>query len=146
MILQPQTSQLDTSTPGQVIAYGSSILNSSPVYAPNIDIRSANTVVVTPSGQTVVIGGLIGNTKAVNVTKVPFLGDIPLIGNLFKLTTKSAQKQELLIFVTPHIVEAPSKLAMMSSTETQGSEMMTNSSISEQELDQYLDRLPVKKN
>ena len=146
MILQPQTSQLDTSTPGQVIAYGSSILNSSPVYAPNIDIRSANTVVVTPSGQTVVIGGLIGNTKAANVSKVPFLGDIPLIGNLFKLTTKSAQKQELLIFVTPHIVEAPSKLAMMSSTETQKSDLMTNSSISEQELDQYLDRLPVKKN
>lgn len=126
-----------------MIAYGSSIINSSPVYAPNIDIRSANTVVVTPSGQTVVIGGLIGNTKAANVTKVPFLGDIPLIGNLFKLTTKNAQKQELLIFVTPHIVEAPSKLAGMSSAETQRSEMMTNS-ISEQELDRYLDRLPVK--
>ncbi|HEY5233290.1 MAG TPA: hypothetical protein VIK35_07155 [Verrucomicrobiae bacterium] len=145
MILEPQTSQLDTSTPGQVIAYGSSIINSSPVYAPNIDIRSANTVVVTPSGQTVVIGGLIGNTKSANTTKIPFLGDIPLIGNLFKATTKSAQKQELLIFVTPHIVEAPSKLAMMSSTETQRSDLMTNS-ISEQELDRYLDRLPVKKN
>ena len=146
MILQPQTSQLDTSTPGQVIAYGSSLINSSPVYAPNIDVRSANTVVVTPSGKTVVIGGLIGNTKSENVSKIPFLGDIPLIGNLFKQTTKSAQKQELLIFVTPHIVEAPSKLAMMSGTETQGSEMMTNSSISEQELDRYLDRLPVKQN
>jgi general secretion pathway protein D len=145
MILQPQTSQLDTSTPGQVIAYGSSILNSSPVYAPNIDIRSANTVVVTPSGQTVVIGGLIGNTKAANVSKIPFLGDIPLIGNLFKQTTKSAQKQELLIFVTPHIVEAPSKLTAMSSAETQRSDLMTNS-ISEQELDRYLDRLPVKQN
>jgi general secretion pathway protein D len=144
MILQPQTSELDTSTPGQVIAYGSSYINSSPVYAPNIDIRSANTVVVTPTGQTVVIGGLIGNTKSVNVTKIPFLGDIPLIGDLFKQTTKSAQKQELLIFVTPHIVEAPLQLAMMSSTETQRSDLMTNS-ISEQELDRYLDRLPVKK-
>ncbi len=144
MILQPQTSQLDTSTPGQVIAYGSSFLNSSPVYAPNIDIRSANTVVVTPDGQTVVIGGLIGNTKSQNESKVPFLGDIPLIGNLFKETTKSAEKQELLIFVTPHIVEAPSQLAMMSSGETRQSELMTNS-ISEQELDQYLERIPVKK-
>jgi len=145
MILQPQTSQLDSSTPGQVIAYGSSFLNSSPVYAPNIDIRSANTVVVTPSGQTVVIGGLIGNTKSSNESKIPFFGDIPLIGNLFKETTKSAEKQELLIFVTPHIVEAPSQLAMMSSGETHQSELMTNS-ISEQELDQYLERIPVKKN
>jgi len=145
MILQPQTSQLDTSTPGQVITYGSSFLQSSPVYAPNIDIRSANTVVVTPDGQTVVIGGLIGNTKSSNESKVPFLGDIPLLGNLFKETTKSAEKQELLIFVTPHIVEAPSQLAMMSSKETRQSELMTNS-ISEQELDQYLERIPVKKN
>jgi general secretion pathway protein D len=145
MILQPQTSQLDTSTPGQVIAYGSSFLNSSPVYAPNIDIRSANTVVVTPDGQTVVIGGLIGNTKSSNESKIPFLGDIPLFGNLFKETTKSAEKQELLIFVTPHIVEAPSQLASLSTTETQRSELMTNS-ISEQELDQYLERIPVKKN
>jgi len=144
MILQPQTSQLDTSTPGQVIAYGSSFLNSSPVYAPNIDIRSANTVVVTPDGQTVVIGGLIGNTKSSNESKIPFLGDIPLVGNLFKQSTKSAEKQELLIFVTPHIVEAPSQLASLSTTETQRSELMTNS-ISEQELDQYLERIPVGK-
>ena len=64
MILQPQDSSVDTSTPGQIIAYGSSLLGSSPVYAPNINITSANTVVVTPNGQTVVIGGLISNTKS----------------------------------------------------------------------------------
>jgi general secretion pathway protein D len=142
MILQPETTAVDTSTPGQVIAGGS--LFSSPVFAPNIDVRSANTVVVTPDGQTVVIGGLIGNTKSSNESKVPFLGDIPVLGNLFKEKTKSDDKQELLIFLTPHIVEAPSQLAMMSSTETQKSELMTNS-VSEQELDQYLDRIPVKK-
>jgi general secretion pathway protein D len=145
MILQPQTSELDTSTPGQVIAYGSSFLQSSPVYAPNIDIRSANTVVITPDGQTVVIGGLIGNTKSANESRVPFLGSIPLLGSLFKQTTKSNAKQELLIFLTPHIIEAPSQLAMMSSMETHQSELITNS-ISEQELDQYLERVPVKKN
>ena len=142
MILQPSTSAIDTSTPGQVIAGGS--LFSSAVFAPNINIRSANTVVVTPDGQTVVIGGLIGNTKSSSESKVPFLGDIPLLGNLFKETTKSAEKQELLIFLTPHIVEAPSQLAMMSSTETHNSMMITNS-ISEQELDQFLERVPVKK-
>ncbi len=144
MILQPQTSEVDLSTPGQVIVPASGLFSSS-VTAPNINIRSANTVVVTPDGQTVVIGGLIGNNNASNESKVPFLGDIPLLGNLFKEKTKSGSKQELLIFLTPHIVEAPSQLSAMSSTETHRSDMITNS-ISEQELDQYLERVPVKTN
>jgi general secretion pathway protein D len=145
MVLNPQTSQLDTSTPGQVITYGSSFLNSSPVYAPNIDIDSANTVVITPDGQTVVIGGLISNTKSSNTSKVPILGDIPLLGNLFKLNTKAATKQELLIFLTPHIVDMPSQLATLSGNEMNQSSLITNS-VSEQELDQFLERVPVKKN
>jgi general secretion pathway protein D len=145
MILQPQTSQLDTSTPGQVITYGSSLLNSSPVYAPNINIRSANTDIITPDGQTAVIGGLISNTKSVSATKIPLLGDIPLLGNLFKANSKAAAKEELLIFVTPHIVAAPSQLAMLSGSETRQSDLITNS-VSEQELDQFLERVPVKKN
>jgi type II secretory pathway component GspD/PulD (secretin) len=128
-----------------VITYGSSFLNSSPVYAPNIDIQSANTVVVTPDGQTVVIGGLISNQKSSGETKVPILGDIPLLGNLFKASTRQAQKQELLIFLTPHIVAAPSQLAMLSGNETRQAPMITNS-VSEQELDQFLERVPVKKN
>jgi len=143
MILQPQTSQVDPN-PGQVIVPAGSVL-SSDVRAPNINIRSANTVVITPDGQTVVIGGLIGNTKASSESKVPFLGDIPVLGNLFKFKSKQDQNSELLIFVTPHIVQAPSQLAMMSSRETHQSGLMTNS-ISEQELDQYLERVPVKRN
>ena len=145
MILQPQTSAVDTSTPGQVIAYGSSLVGSSPVYAPNINIRSANTVIVTPDAQTVVIGGLISNTKSSNESKVPFLGDIPILGNLFKESIKSNTKDELLIFLTPHIVVAPSQLAALSSSETRQSLLITNS-ISEQELDRFLERVPLKKN
>ena len=61
MILEPQITSIDTSTPGQVIEGGSLI--SSAVYAPNLNKRSANTVVVTPDGQPVVIGGLIANDK-----------------------------------------------------------------------------------
>jgi general secretion pathway protein D len=145
MILQPQTSEIDSSTPGQVITYGSSILNSSPVYAPNINIRSANTVVITPDGQPVVIGGLISNNKSTSSTKIPFLGDIPLLGNFFKATSKAGNKEELLIFLTPHIVEAPSQLAALSGGEMRQSALITNS-VSEQELDQFLERVPVKKN
>ena len=141
MILQPQTTAVDTSTPGQQIV-GSSLFSGA-VYAPNINKRSANTVVVTPDGQPVVIGGLIDNEKSSNDSKVPILGDIPLLGQLFKFSAKSNQKRELLIFLTPHIVQMPSQLAALSANETQQAQMITNS-ISEQELDRFLERLPVK--
>ena len=142
MILQPQITSIDTSTPGQVIEGGSII--SSAVYAPNINKRSANTVVVTPDGQPVVIGGLISNEKSVNDSKIPILGDIPLLGQLFRFSAKSNQKSELLMFITPHIVQMPSQLAALTAKETGQSQLITNS-ISEQELDRFLERVPVKK-
>jgi general secretion pathway protein D len=142
MILEPQITSIDTSTPGQVIEGGS--VFSSAVFAPNINKRSANTVVITPDGQPVVIGGLIGSDKASNESKIPILGDIPLLGQLFKFTAKSSMKNELLIFLTPHIVNMPSGLAAMSAHEAGQSQLITNS-ISEQELNLYLDQIPVKK-
>jgi general secretion pathway protein D len=143
MILQPQITSIDTSTPGQVIQGGSII--SSAVYAPNLNKRSANTVVVTPDGQPVVIGGLISHDKSSSDSKIPFLGDIPLLGQLFKFSAKANQKTELLIFLTPHIVRMPSQLAALSANETGQSQLITNS-ISEQELDRFLERVPAKKN
>jgi general secretion pathway protein D len=143
MILVPQITSIDTSTPGQVIQGGSTF--SSAVYAPNLNKRSANTVVVTPDGQPVVIGGLIGNQKASSESKIPLLGDIPVLGNLFKFSNHSNQKSELLIFLTPHIVQMPSQLAAMTAHETAQAPLLTNS-IPERELDRFLDRLPVKKN
>ncbi|MGA2029055.1 MAG: hypothetical protein ABSG87_03170 [Verrucomicrobiota bacterium] len=142
MIIQPQTSSVDTSSPGQVIATGG--LLGTPIYAPNLDIRSADTVVVTPDAQPVVIGGLIGDTKSSSDTKVPILGDIPLLGNLFKYSSKSDDKTELLIFLTPHIVETPTQLVPLSVSEKSQTTALTKS-ISEQELDQYLERVPMKK-
>jgi general secretion pathway protein D len=143
MILQPQITSIDTSTPGQVIQGGS--LFTSAVFAPNLNKRSANTVVVTPDGQPVVIGGLISNDKSSSESKIPLLGDIPLLGNLFKFSNKANQKNELLIFLTPHIVQMPSQLAALTAHETGQAPLLTNS-IPEQELDRFLDRLPVKKN
>jgi general secretion pathway protein D len=144
MILEPQDTSIDTSSPGQVITYGSSLISASPVYAPNIDVTEANTVVVTPNGQTITIGGLISNTKSTSDTKVPFLGDIPILGQLFKASAKADTKTELLMFLTPHIVAAPSELRGMSTTEFNQTMLITNS-VSEQELDRYLERVPVKK-
>jgi general secretion pathway protein D len=82
-----------------------------------IDRRSADTVVVTPSDQTIVIGGLMSSQKSNVDNKVPLLGDIPLIGNLFKRKTKEDVKTELLIFMTPHVVKNPSDLATLSEGE-----------------------------
>ncbi len=134
MIIQPQITSIDTSTPGQQIV-GSTIFSGA-VYAPNINKRSANTVVVTPDGQTVAIGGLISNQKSSNVTKVPLLGDIPLLGQLFRFNSKAEGKTELMIFLTPHIIQAPSLLAAMAANEVDQSQMITNS-ISEQLLNRY---------
>jgi len=67
--------------------------------------RVENTVVVN-DGDTVVIGGLISDLYSDNVNKVPFLGDIPVFGWLFKSTSKSLQKRNLLIFLTPHIIRS----------------------------------------
>jgi len=142
MILQPQITSIDTSTPGQVIQGGSVL--SSAVFAPNLNKRSANTVVVTPDGQPVVIGGLISNDKSSSESKIPFLGDIPLLGNLFKFSSRASQKSDLLIFLTPHIVRMPSQLTAMSTYETAQTPLITNS-IPEQDLDRFLDRIPVKK-
>jgi general secretion pathway protein D len=135
MILQPQISSVST-TESQAL--------SADVSAPYIDIRSADTVVVTPDAQPVVIGGLIANTKSSNDSKVPLLGDIPLLGALFRSSNKNDEKTELLIFLTPHIVQAPGLLAAMSINEANQTRLITNS-IPEQELDRYLERVPIKK-
>jgi general secretion pathway protein D len=122
---------------------GSSLFSGA-VFAPNITKRSANTVVVTPDGQPIVIGGLISNNKSSGESKIPFLGDIPVLGHLFKFTNHSNQKNELLIFLTPHIIQMPSQLAAMTGREMAQAPLLTNS-VSEQELDRFLDRVPVKK-
>ena len=78
--------------------------------APIINKTSAETVVVTPDKTTVVIGGLMQKTDSTQVNKVPLLGDIPVVGNLFKRTTKTFEKNELVIFMTPYIVEGTDHL------------------------------------
>jgi type IV pilus assembly protein PilQ len=70
---------------------------------PVINTKQVKTNVVVENGGTVVLGGIYTQEERNDVTKVPFLGDIPLFGNLFKSTGKSNNKTELLIFITPKI-------------------------------------------
>ncbi len=76
--------------------------------------RSAKTSIVVKDKETVVIGGLIQDTENETVSKVPFLGDIPGLGWLFKTKTKTRQKTNLLIMLTPHIVKDAADLAATS--------------------------------
>ena len=71
---------------------------------PIIDKREINTSVLVDNGQTVVLGGVYEVEKRDDLTKVPFLGDVPILGNLFKKTGRTDTKAELLIFVTPRIL------------------------------------------
>jgi type IV pilus assembly protein PilQ len=69
-----------------------------------INIKEVKTNVLVENGGTVVIGGIFEQNESVSTAKVPFLGDLPYLGNLFKSTTKDTQRTELLVFLTPRIV------------------------------------------
>ena len=71
---------------------------------PQIAKREVNTAVLVDDGQTVVIGGVYEFSDTTQLSKVPFLGDIPLLGNLFRNKNRSKSKAELLIFVTPKVM------------------------------------------
>jgi general secretion pathway protein D len=88
------------------------------VEAPTFAKRSAETTVSVPSGQTVVIGGLMDTQETKTQTKVPILGDIPLLGWFFRRTVTSNDKTELLIFLTPQVVTTHQENADLSESET----------------------------
>lgn len=109
MIVSPEISSLSATT----------VPISNTVSSPVIDKRSADTVVVTPSDKTVVIGGLISTQTTDRDSKVPILGDIPILGYAFKRKQKSDVKTELLIFLTPHVVPNAEALTQTATEERQ---------------------------
>ena len=79
-------------------------------FVPSIDTRAVETQVLVRDGQTVVLGGIYETTRRDTVNKVPFLGDIPGVGVLFRSTQNESNKAELLIFVTPRILTEGSSI------------------------------------
>lgn len=79
-------------------------------FVPSIDTRVVQTQVLVSDGQTVVLGGIYETERRETITKVPFLGDIPAVGNLFKSRQTTSNKSELLIFVTPKILTEGSSI------------------------------------
>ncbi len=72
--------------------------------APVVNQREAQTTVSVKDGETVVIGGIIKNSISTTTNKLPILGDIPVLGNLFKSNVQTKSKTELLVFLTPRII------------------------------------------
>jgi general secretion pathway protein D len=82
-----------------------SLLESTTDFKPTTLVRTIDTSVLLKDSGTVVIGGLIENSSARSENKVPLLGDIPLLGRLFKYQTQSRQKNNLLVFLTPRMLK-----------------------------------------
>ncbi len=79
-------------------------------FVPSIDTREIVTQVLVNDGQTVVLGGILETERREAENKVPWIGDVPVLGRLFKSTNKSDNKDELLIFVTPRILREGANL------------------------------------
>jgi type IV pilus assembly protein PilQ len=79
---------------------------STPARVPELSTEEAKTKVMIRDGETLVIAGLVKDTVQSTKSKVPFLGDIPIIGNAFKKSNDTKTKTELIIFLTPHIITA----------------------------------------
>jgi general secretion pathway protein D len=128
MLVAPEISSLSTQT----------VQISSNFAAPIINKTAAETVVVTPDSQTVVIGGLMQKQTSSTISKVPLLGDIPVLGHLFKRTTTSSDKTELLIFMTPYIVQGTDRLEELSVDQINRTDL-PKETFSEKDVTQYLD-------
>ena len=95
---------------------------SATVKAPRIARRTAEATILVADGQTVILGGIIRDTVTRSVSKVPVLGDLPLLGNLFRHSTVSKEKNELIVFLTPRIVRNQEEAAALSASERERSE------------------------
>ena len=84
----------------EVSALSGQAVNGQPI----ISTRRADSVINLQSGSTMIIGGLMDSTESKAVSKIPLLGDIPVLGEFFKYTSKRRDKRELIILVTPYIV------------------------------------------
>ncbi|HEQ60765.1 MAG TPA: hypothetical protein ENN74_04060 [Firmicutes bacterium] len=118
---------------------GETVPISEQINAPVFAKRSAETRVVVPDGKTVVIGGLMQDNRTEAVSKIPLLGDIPLLGMAFRRTQKSDSKTELLIFLTPYVVEGSEQLEVLSRAEEERTDLAPRV-FSDQQMDRYFDR------
>lgn len=119
---------------------GESIAISETVNARVIAKRSAETRVVVEDGRTVVIGGMMEDNETESVTQIPILGDIPILGMAFRRKIREKSKTELLIFLTPQVVETGQELRDASIAERNKTELAPLAFTNKQ-IDKYIDNL-----
>ena len=128
MIVAPEISSLTDQT----------VPISNTVSSPIIAKRSAETVVVTPNGMTAVIGGLMETQRIEAIRKVPILGDIPILGFPFRRVVRNDVKKELMIFLTPTIVNDPSTVDTVTAQEMHRTELVRKA-FTEKEFEKFFD-------
>jgi type IV pilus assembly protein PilQ len=74
-------------------------------FVPSIDTKNVTTQIAVNNGETAVIGGIYEEDVRSDINKVPLLGDLPVLGHVFKTTTRSSNRTELLIFLTPRVLK-----------------------------------------
>jgi len=104
-------------------------------------IKTAQTTVIVRDAQTIVIGGLMEDRQSDTVSKFPFLGDIPVLGWLFKVASKGKNKTNLIILLTPHIVKSEADFEMVRDHVKEGYETIIEESLGETapEWERYFD-------
>ena len=107
-------SNLDTGAPGVPVAVDA---NGNPVLQQPINSTSAQTTIMARSGQTVVFSGLIQETKDHSEAGIPVLSDLPVVGPLFKLESDSARRTELMIILTPYLVDGDEEIEIQNQDE-----------------------------
>lgn len=114
MALQAERSAVGSEANGIPISINE---NGDVIRSPRIDTQTATAVVSARSGQTIVFGGLINNSVEVVNRKVPFLGDVPLLGRMFRYDSYNAARSELLIIITPIVVRSDEDAALIKEQE-----------------------------
>ncbi len=132
MIVAPEISDVASQAEAVVITNG--------VTSPTFNVNNAQTTVAVRNGTTVVIGGLIRDSLDDTVSKVPILGDIPLLGWLFSNTSKRMIKRELMIFLTPYVAYTAMELEEITQLEKSRLKIMDPRDI-ESESDRWLERV-----
>lgn len=108
--ITPQINQADTLRL-EISTEVNKVKGNSPGITPSTLTRKAETTVLVQDGQTIVIGGIIGHDADDGENKIPLLGDIPLLGWLFKTSQTKHVKSNMFIFITPHIIKNPADIA-----------------------------------
>ena len=91
--------------------------NGTIIRSPRINTTTAQATVSAASGETIILGGLITKSTRELHRKVPYLGDVPMLGNLFRYDSRQQRRTELLIVLTPHVVRSPDDLQRLKQTE-----------------------------